>query len=231
MSARSSILCALLVAACLLAAPAAALSSGPPPRLGRSNGPAQRGYGHVRPSTIFNGGDPTGFVGHVHWTGWGSATATGTGEAEYVWPGTCVACNGYTTGARVVAFHLGTCHGYRSYNAIEWFFPKFGQRFDAHRYIDTCTGAYVGALPRSTSCPNAPLPAGAGSATEVTAIDMSCQEATRLISESPAAQYASAGGRFEQAGFRCGSEGGGVTGSALFACEAGEREFLYDVAP
>jgi hypothetical protein len=231
MSARWSILIALLVAACLAAMPAAALSSGGAPRLGRSSSPSQRGYGRVRPSTIFNGGDPTGFVGHIHWRGWGTSTATGTGEAEYVWPGTCVACNGDSSGASVVAFHLGTCHGHRSYNAVEWFFPEYGQRFNAHRYIDTCTGAFVGAPPRSVSCANAPLPAGAGTATQVTAIGIDCQEATRLISESPAAQYATAGGRFEQAGFRCGSEGGGATSSALFACEAGEREFLYDVAP
>jgi hypothetical protein len=32
------------------------------------------------------------------------------------------------------------------YQAIEWFFPQFGESFDSARYIDICTGEYVGGL-------------------------------------------------------------------------------------
>jgi hypothetical protein len=85
---------------------AAAHSAGTrqPPRLGRPWGPYQIGYGTVRPTRIFNGGDPTGEVTHIHWADWGSSQAIGEGDAEYVWPGTSVASNGDTSGARVVAF-------------------------------------------------------------------------------------------------------------------------------
>jgi hypothetical protein len=31
----------------------------------------------VEPSTIFNGGDPSGSVTKIHWTGWGNPTAIG----------------------------------------------------------------------------------------------------------------------------------------------------------
>jgi hypothetical protein len=220
-----------LVAVSAHAAPAGAASAQQaPPRLGRIHAPSERGYGQVRPAVIFNGGDPTGLVQHIHWSGWGTREAIGTGDAEYVWPGTCVACNGLSSGARVVAFRLGVCRGHRSYNALTWFFPKYGETFDPHQYIDTCTGAYVGDNLKETACPNARLAEESTVATEVKAIKMSCAEVDRLISASPAKQYARNGGRFEQAGFRCGTEGAAALGSALFDCQAGEREFLYWIA-
>ena len=33
----------------------------------------------------------------------------------------------------------------RAYTAIEWFFPQHGGKFDPKKYIDICTGDYVGA--------------------------------------------------------------------------------------
>jgi len=54
----------------------------PAPRLGRKWGPSQSGYGQVRPSKVFNGGDPTGLVERIHWSGWGRSRATGRGRAE-----------------------------------------------------------------------------------------------------------------------------------------------------
>ena len=41
--------------------------------------PARYGFGTARPSAIFNGGDPSGLVTHIHWTSWGQSVATGRG--------------------------------------------------------------------------------------------------------------------------------------------------------
>jgi hypothetical protein len=199
-----------------------------PPRLGRPWAPGQSGYGKVRPTRIFNGGDPTGLVQHISWTDWGASQAIGEGVAEYVWPGTSVAGNAPTSGARVVAFHLGTCRGHRSYNAIEWYFPKYGQTFNPRSYIDICTGQYVGGVPQETKCPNVLLDDGAGTATEVTTIHMACAAASAIIAETDTTQFGTGEGRFVQAGFRCGTEGtGGGLPRALFDCQLGEQEFLF----
>lgn len=101
----------------------------------------QSGYGRSRPSRIFNGGDPTGLVTRIHWTSWGGARAIGTGTSDYVGPTQSVA-TGTQESARVVAFHLGSCHGRRAYDAIEWYFPQHGDRFSGGNYIDPCTGTY-----------------------------------------------------------------------------------------
>ena len=37
------------------------------------------GWGTPHPSEIFNGGDPSGLVTHIHWSGWGGASASGHG--------------------------------------------------------------------------------------------------------------------------------------------------------
>jgi hypothetical protein len=213
------------------ARPGLATAAAQAPRLGRPSRPGQAGYGEVRPSRIFNGGDPTGIVDRIQWTGWGSSQAIGAGDAEYVWPGTAVADNGIVPGARVVAFHLGRCRGRPSYNALEWYFPKYGQSFNPKQYIDTCTGNYVGAEPPATACPDVRLADGAGTATEVKAIDMSCASARAIIAETNTTPYVAKGGRFLQAGFRCGTEGsvGGLP-DALFDCQMGEEEFLWEVA-
>jgi hypothetical protein len=50
-----------------------------------------RGFGEVRPATVFNGGDPTGLVTGITWSSWGGSTATGTGTSDYVGPGQYVA--------------------------------------------------------------------------------------------------------------------------------------------
>jgi hypothetical protein len=210
---------------------AAREAAGPaPPRLGRARSSEQAGFGRVRPLKIFLGGDPTGLVEKIHWTGWGDGQAIGSGEAEYDWPGTAVADNGIVPGARVVAFHLGTCRGHLSYNAVEWYFPKDGQVFDPHEYIDTCTGAVLG-IPNVVSCPDVRLADGAGTATFVNVSAMSCETASRLIAEAPAARYLSTGGRFIQSGFRCGTEGAKGPGSAGFSCQKGPLEFSYVAEP
>jgi hypothetical protein len=43
-------------------------------------GPQGAGWGTPHPSEIFNGGDPSGLVTHIHWSSWGGRTATGRGK-------------------------------------------------------------------------------------------------------------------------------------------------------
>jgi len=41
--------------------------------------PSGHGFGTAQPGTIFNGGDPSGLVTHIHWSSWGGSVATGKG--------------------------------------------------------------------------------------------------------------------------------------------------------
>jgi hypothetical protein len=121
-----------------------ATASSPAPTLGQLAGVfAQgQGFGQVEPSTIFNGGDPTGLVKHISWQSWGAAKAIGSGRAEYVGPNQSVATGTFKP-ATVVAFHLGTCDGKLMYQAVEWYFPGEGQSFNPAQYENICTGSYV----------------------------------------------------------------------------------------
>jgi hypothetical protein len=44
------------------------------------------GWGDAHPSRIFNGGDPSGLVTHIHWTGWGDSLASGRGLSSIYEP-------------------------------------------------------------------------------------------------------------------------------------------------
>jgi hypothetical protein len=103
---------------------------------------AGMGFGQIRPSVVFNGGDPTGYVGDVAWKSWGASTAVGTGMSDWVGPHQAVA-QGTQEPVIVVAFHLGVCDGKTMYQAVEWFFPQHGQRFNPNQYENICTGTYV----------------------------------------------------------------------------------------
>jgi hypothetical protein len=114
------------------------------PTLGRPAGVFAHGagFGQVRPKKIFNGGDPTGIVSDITWSSWGGSRAMGTGTSDYVGPSQSVA-TGKEEHATVVAFKLGTCHGQLMYQAVEWYFPQHGQKFNPHRYENICAGGYV----------------------------------------------------------------------------------------
>jgi hypothetical protein len=200
------------------------------PVLGHSWAPFQTGYGKARPITVYNGGDPTGLVRKIRWSDWGGGMSVGSGISTYVWPGTVTASNRPTAGARIVAFHLATCHGTPSYNAVEWYFPKYDETFDPNRYINACTGAYVGFSPHTNHCPDVLLAKNRRKATRVQVIQMTCASARRLIAAAPAARYVKSGGRFMQSGFRCGSSGPMGFSSTLFDCQFGQREFLYELS-
>lgn len=125
---------------CLLAVTAAVDASQPPILAGPWSSD-QQGYGQVKPRKIYNGGDPTGLVNHIHWITWGNGRAIGAGSAEYVGPHQSVA-EGTFQNARIVLFQLGRCHGRRAYDAIEWYFPQHGDHFNPRQYINACTGQY-----------------------------------------------------------------------------------------
>ena len=101
-----------------------------------------RGFGQVKPTEVYNGGDPTGQVTNIVWHSWGGAQAMGAGTAEYVGPSQTVA-EGTEESATIVAFNLGTCSGKFMYQAVEWYFPQHGGSFDSTHYEDICTGSYV----------------------------------------------------------------------------------------
>ncbi|HTW18655.1 MAG TPA: hypothetical protein VME70_00405 [Mycobacteriales bacterium] len=112
--------------ATLVIAPATALAAGSTtaqtPVLGvhHSFGPDSKGWGTARPKTLFNGGDPSGDITHIHWTSWGGKTAHGRGKNSVVKP-----AGGYyhkQVTIRLRATDLGTCKssGKRAYRHL-WF--------------------------------------------------------------------------------------------------------------
>jgi hypothetical protein len=100
------------------------------------------GFGQVKPSRIFNGGDPTGLVTGISWASWGGAQATGTGTSDYVGPSQSDA-TGTQEPVTVVAFRLGSCDGKLMYRAVEWYFSQHGQAFNPRKYQNVCAGSFV----------------------------------------------------------------------------------------
>ncbi|HTT28498.1 MAG TPA: hypothetical protein VMG37_08820 [Solirubrobacteraceae bacterium] len=139
---RNMIAAVAITAFAVLGIGAAASAAAQVPVLAGPWAPGQKGYGHVKPGTIFNGGDPTGLVKAIHWRSWGGHRATGTGTALWVGPHQFVAQGRFEKGASIVLFQLGRCSGRLAYNAIEWYFPQHGQKFSAGTYINACTGTY-----------------------------------------------------------------------------------------
>ncbi len=107
------------------------------PVLGRNFGYGTTGFGTVRPTQIYLGGEVTGLLRDITWHTWGSPTALGSGQALWVAPNQIVA-DGTKETAVVVAFDLGTCDGSPSYQKVEWYFPSEGQTFDPTQGMDTC---------------------------------------------------------------------------------------------
>jgi hypothetical protein len=84
------------------------------------------GFGQIKPSTVYLGGDPTGRVYGITWQTWGSQQAIGTGTGYWVGPGQIVA-QASPQPARVTAFDPGMCGGEYMYRALEWYFAGEGQ--------------------------------------------------------------------------------------------------------
>jgi hypothetical protein len=117
-------LTALLVAAALAAILAASAGAAANPVLGAKSfaAPHGEGFGTAEPSTIFNGGDPSGDVTKIHWTGWGNPTAIGHGLNPIFKP------HGgyYRKPAKIElrATDLGKCGNQAAYTRLEVRVPK-----------------------------------------------------------------------------------------------------------
>jgi hypothetical protein len=134
-----------LARSCRPASMASIVSPSSVPTLGQMAGVFARGqgFGQVKPSEVFNGGDPTGLVTKIVWHSWGAPQSVGAGISTYVGSNQSVA-QGTQQSATIVAFDLGTCNGKLMYRAVEWYFPQHGQIFDPNAYENICTGSYVG---------------------------------------------------------------------------------------
>jgi hypothetical protein len=69
--------------------------------------PGSTGFGTYKPSEIFNGGDPSGRVQGITWTGWGTAQSYGYGKSSIFMPN-----GGYYPGlvrVELRASNLGHC--------------------------------------------------------------------------------------------------------------------------
>jgi hypothetical protein len=84
--------------------------------------PFGSGFGTAEPVDVFNGGDPSGEVSKIRWTGWGNPTAIGTGLNPIFKP------HGgyYRKPARVElrATKLGKCKTKVAYTRLEIRAPK-----------------------------------------------------------------------------------------------------------
>ena len=118
---------ALLLAASAAAALAPVVSPKADPYYSQPNGMRNtKGFGKVKPSTIFYGGDPTGLVCDIHWYRWGGTVARGVGIALYVGRNQSVA-QGHSAKVNVVASQLGTWDGRPAYDRLTWFFTNQGR--------------------------------------------------------------------------------------------------------
>ena len=98
---------------------ASAASAATAPTLG-SRGPQTFryavGWGQVRPTQIFNGGDPSGDIVHVSWKTWGGPAANGWGKTFAFKPH-----GGYYQKPVLAHLHaqdLGKCSGHRAYRQL-----------------------------------------------------------------------------------------------------------------
>lgn len=113
------------------------------PVLGTVWAPAQQGYSEVRPTTVDNGGDPTGLVEQIEWESWGGDRAVGTGISTVVRDPSAGVAGSSPEDVLIVAFDLGDCHGTRAYRAVAWYPPAQDSGGLPRDYIDICQGEYV----------------------------------------------------------------------------------------
>jgi len=96
-----------------------------------------QGFGDARPTSIYNGGDPTGYVSGVTWSSWGGARAIGHGRGWYVSPTEFVS-QGHHASAVIIASNLGICDGHWVYRTVGWYFPARGEKFSSRDNESTC---------------------------------------------------------------------------------------------
>jgi hypothetical protein len=196
------------------------------PRLGRPWGSYQIGYGQVRPKKIYNGGDGTGAVIDIHWTTWGGEQAIGYGRANYLSPTT----REHVAATQVVAFNLGTCDGYKAYDAIEWYFPEYGDKFQGNTYINDCTGAYVMRPGKTVSCADVRVAGSDVVATAMLALNLSCAEARLVVRKTTPTDDTKAGQSFGLDRFQCDTDVFRPPTTSVF-CQRGDAEFGFNATP
>jgi hypothetical protein len=228
---RTGLIVGSLMAAALTGGGSRA-QAGTPPTLGRSLSASQEGYGQVKPTTIFNGGDPTGLVTGVTWSRWGARRAIGNGTGDWVWPGESVANGSIRTPAVVVAFDLGTCAGRPAYRKITWYFPSRGESFDPGSFQNTCSGRFSTDQPAPSPCGAVTLMLPLGHATQILARGIDCEQARQTVAGSPSIRYLHGENRFRHDGLYCGTEGfvPGLSPPTLFECARARLEITFEVA-
>jgi hypothetical protein len=119
------ILSSLVLVACALGATVATTAGAAAnPVLGTKAfaAPYGKGFGTAEPKEIFNGGDPSGSVSHIKWSGWGNPSAIGYGLNPIFKP------HGgyYSKPARIElrATNLGKCGKRAAYTRLEVRIPK-----------------------------------------------------------------------------------------------------------
>lgn len=85
-----------------------------------------KGFGEVRPTVIYLGGDGTGVICRIHWITWGGVFAIGVGIAADV-VGHQDDAHAQWSPAVVIASYLGDWRGRPAYRGVRWTFPD-GER-------------------------------------------------------------------------------------------------------
>jgi len=191
------------------------------------------GFGRVRPRTVSYGGDPTSLVVRVHWHSWGGARAWGTGVADWVWPGWCVACGSVELRATVVAFGLSRCGGHPAYTHVEWYFPSRGMTFSPRLGTENaCHPASSSHVPEPPHARCAPVRIAGGyvNKLQVFGYGVRCPAARRVIPQLSLLSHYRHNARFHVGRWWCGSELSMQPGRIPpqdFSCEAGDDDQFW----
>jgi hypothetical protein len=129
----------LAIALAVLVATASVAAASSVPVLGSSQpfAPSGKGFGSVKPKTVFLGGDPTGLFKKLKWTGWGNSKATGKGKGFYDPPNKPGAS--VKVPVTLVASSLGQCKGHLAYKKLAITFLYHGHK-KRGTTINACNG-------------------------------------------------------------------------------------------
>ena len=104
--------------------------------------PNGAGFGRVTPRHVYLGGDPTGNVTGVRWSGWGAGETIGMGTG---WCPRQSVAHGYYCSVSLHAFDLGWCHGRSAYRMLSFYFkPGPRRRWTFGSQWNVCTGQSPG---------------------------------------------------------------------------------------
>ena len=106
----------------------AIVGSRPTPIFTGPNPQAGKGFGQIKPRTIYMGGDETGLVCRIHWLSWGGQLAIGTGTGWYINSHESVS-QGHPAPVVVVLYRLGIWQGRPAYTKWTWYYPGNGSGF------------------------------------------------------------------------------------------------------